>query len=308
MSLGIVFTGQGGQHPEMLAWLDTEPLRSEALDLLRLTVGSDWRARCNDPAWLALNHIAQPLLTGLSLAAWERVKPLLPTPGAIAGYSVGELAAFCAAGVFDIPAAMDLAARRPVLMDRCVQGIDTAMMSIGGLALAQTEALCQRHGMAIAIRTGPETCIVGGLRSGLDAFEADAVDAGARCGLLAVSLASHTPWMDAAVAPFAQVLAPMIFARPHTPLVCNVGGQIVRDPAELRAALSDQLATPVAWERCMQTLAERGVSCVLEIGPGAMLARLWNARFPQLPARSLDEFRDPTKAAEWVRRSLAIDP
>jgi [acyl-carrier-protein] S-malonyltransferase len=57
--------------------------------------------------------------------------------------------------------------------------------------------------------------------------------------------------------------------------------------------------------RDLVALMERGARCVLEIGPGAMLAKLWNTRFPMWPARSLDEFRDPARALEWVRDSLA---
>jgi [acyl-carrier-protein] S-malonyltransferase len=305
MGLGLIFAGQGGQHPDMLPWIDGRAEAAPALRGLAAALGPDWRDRCRDTAWIQRNEVAQTLLTGVSLAAWQCVKPLLPRPHAMAGYSVGELAAFSAAGVFDTHTAFQLASQRAPLMSACAQGVDTGLMSVGGLMLAPIEAICHDHALQIAIHTGPDTFIVGGLAQDLAEAGESGGGAGGRCERLTVPLASHTHWMDGAAAAFAEQLAVQPFSTPGTPLTCNFSGQLVRDPEALRTALSGQLAAPVLWSRCMDTLAERGVRCVLEIGPGAMLARIWNARFPQIPARSLDEFRDPAKAAAWCHKTLA---
>ena len=306
MSLGLLFPGQGTQYPEMLPWLDDDAAGgSGALALLRAAVGADWRSRLHDPAWAMRNAVAQPLLTGACLAAWQRLAGLLPAPSAVAGYSVGELAAFGAAGVFGADAAMQLAQARARIMDECAAGHDGGLLSVGDAAPGLLERLCERHGLAVAIRIAPDRAILGGAAPALAAAAAEAARAGATVARLAISVASHTPWMAAAVAPWRAAIDQVAFAAPVTALVCNHGGVALRRPEALRAALAAQIASTVQWDRCVETMAERRVRCVLEIGPGATLSRLWNASRPGIPARSIDEFRSPEAAAAWARNTLA---
>jgi [acyl-carrier-protein] S-malonyltransferase len=88
MSLAILFPGQGTQHAQMLPWLDGAG--SEALAPLVEAFGPGWRSRLADLEWAQRNEVAQPLITGLCLAAWRVLAPLLPPPAVIVGYSVGE--------------------------------------------------------------------------------------------------------------------------------------------------------------------------------------------------------------------------
>jgi [acyl-carrier-protein] S-malonyltransferase len=66
-----------------------------------------------------------------------------------------------------------------------------------------------------------------------------------------------------------------------------------------------QIAQTVRWSACMDQIHMRRVGCVLEIGPGAALARMWNQRFPDVPARSVDEFRREASVVDWVQRHSA---
>ncbi|MEO5697067.1 MAG: acyltransferase domain-containing protein, partial [Burkholderiaceae bacterium] len=145
MSLGLLFSGQGTQHAAMLPWLEDGSEASTALSLLAGRLGDDWRARLDDPGWSTRNDIAQPLLTGVCLAAWEQLAPMLPAPRVIAGYSVGELAAFSAAGVFDAASAMALAAERARFMDECVRDVHTGLLSVSGAAPMAIERWCAEH-------------------------------------------------------------------------------------------------------------------------------------------------------------------
>ena len=112
--------------------------------------------------------------------------------------------------------------------------------------------------------------------------------------------------MAAAVEPLRAELARTPFAPPQTTaLVCNRHGHTEHRPEALRAALAEQIAQPVQWSTCMTTMQEHGVTCVLEVGPGNTLARLWQTLHPAIPARSLDEFQHPDNAVAWVRRHLA---
>lgn len=293
--VALVFSGQGTQHPGMLPWL----ARDETVLAVEALLGADWRDRSADPAWAGCNAHAQVLLTGLGLAAWRQLAPLLPPPAVVAGYSVGELAAFGAAGVVDAPTALELARQRAACMDRAAEACGSGLLAVTGLAPEPLAALCRCHDLEVAIRNGYDGVVLGGLRRSLHEAERSAQEQGARCTPLNVALASHTRWMRDAAAAFAQVLAPVPLTAPCTTLLSNASGR-VRSAAEAREALVRQIDHTVRWDRCMEYIAAQRVDCVLEIGPGQSLARLWQQHRPDIPARSADEFRSAASVARWV--------
>jgi [acyl-carrier-protein] S-malonyltransferase len=303
VSLAVLFPGQGTQHAAMLPWLDAAG--ADALMPLVDALGADWRERLADAAWAQRNDVAQPLLTGVCIAAWRVLVPLLPRPAVVAGYSVGELAAFHCAGVFAAGDAMALARRRAELMDASTHGVATGLLALADASPALVERLCRTHRLDVAIRFGPDRVVVGGARSALAAAAVEAARAGATTTTLDLAIASHTPWMADAVQPFAAALAAVPFERPQLALVADHEAGVLRDPGDLRRALASQLAVAIRWDDCMTAVAERGATCVLEMGPGTSLSRLWNARYPALPARSVDEFSTPTAIAGWVADALA---
>ncbi len=296
MSFALVFSGQGTQHPAMLPWLVDDAI---VRGMCRRLGTQHWRAAAADPAWAERNANAQTLLTGLALSAWHRIAPMLPSPTAVAGYSVGELAAFSAAGVFDAETALDLAPRRAEAMDRCAARRPGGMLAVTGLAAEAIDRLCVGTGLAIAIRNGPESVVLGGTHAALDLAERVLAVQNARCTRLRVGIASHTPWMRDAAVDFLRTLSDLKFDEPRTALFSNADDR-VRDAAGARHALAAQVADTVRWDQCMENIRARSVACVLEIGPGQALARMWNERYPDVPARSCDEFRSPAGVAKWV--------
>jgi [acyl-carrier-protein] S-malonyltransferase len=298
MGFAVVFSGQGMQHAAMLPWLAEHAL----VDQMRRELGiDDWRARLADPAWASTNVNAQELLTGLNLAAWAQLSSSLPPPAAVAGYSVGELASFSAAGVFDAGTALALAGTRARAMDRCALAAPGGLLAVSGLAPAQIEHLCAQSGCAIAIDNDSHAVVLGGPHAALDAAEPEAQAAGAQCTRLKVGVASHTPWMQAAADEFAQVLSALQLQAPRTALFSNAADRIT-SAAQAARALALQIAQTLRWRDCMDHIYMRRVGCVLEVGPGAALARMWNQRFPEVPARSADEFRSRSAIVDWVHR------
>lgn len=297
MSFALLFSGQGAQHPAMLSWLAED----DAVRAVQRVVGSAWREDLADPAWVGRNATAQPLLTGLALAAWTQLAVLLDAPLAVAGYSVGELAACAAAGTCDVATAIDLAQRRAAYMDEASELQPTALLGVSGLAGEALDRLCIRFGLGVAIRNGIDSVVVGGLRTTLPTAADEARRQGARCTELNVGLASHTPWMADAARALARWLEPMPLCAPRTVLFTNAAGRVTTVPA-LKEALARQIDHTVRWDECMEGIAARQPACVLEIGPGQALARMWNERYPQIPARSVDEFRSARAIADWVRR------
>jgi [acyl-carrier-protein] S-malonyltransferase len=300
MSLALLFPGQGTQHAAMLPWLEDEPAAAPAIALLASSLGADWREHLHDTDWASRNRVAQPLITAVSLASWACLAPQLPVPAAVAGYSVGELPAFAAAGVFELGSAMHLAQERAAAMDRCFTGTASGLLSVQGLVGPALDAACEQLGLVLALRLGMDKVVLGGSSRSLDLAAVQLGAAGLRCTRLAVQVASHTPWVAGAVDDLMSTLDAMEFRRPQPLLVCNFSGAVVRDPGQLKRALAGQVATAVRWDHCMDAVSERRVSCVLEVGPGNTLSRLWNERHRAIPARSIDEFRSAAAVAAWV--------
>ena len=303
MSFALLFSGQGTQHPAMLPWLTDDGLVHDTCSRLGV---DDWRHALADPAWAQRNDNAQTLLTGLALAAWNQLAPQVASPAAVAGYSVGELAAFSAAGVIDPETAAALAAARAQAMDRCAEQAPGGLLAVSGLAETRLEQLRLESGLAIAIRNGIESVILGGPYAALDAAERMASLDGAQCTRLRINVASHTPWMREAAESFSRTLAHVPLHPPQSVLFSNTGERI-SDAASARVALAAQIESTVRWDDCMENVAARQVTCVLEVGPGQALARMWNQRFPTIPARACDDFRSAAAIAAWLN-SHSGDP
>ncbi|OWY29882.1 ACP S-malonyltransferase [Herbaspirillum robiniae] len=313
MRLAILCPGQGGQHAAMF-----ELARADAR-------GAAFLERCGldaqlcaapevvlaDAAQLYANRNAQPLIVAAQLAAWhalrEDVAAIAGAPAMVAGYSVGELSACAVAGVFESTDAVALAARRAELMDQAQrqaapENQAQGLMSVGGLAVDQVRACLQRHGAFSAIDTGADTLIAGGALAALRAAADELAAQGARTGELPVGLASHTPLMAAAVAPFATLLAQLPCSDPAAPLLAGVTGQTVDGVDQVRALLAKQLSHTIQWSACMDACAERGIEVALELGPGSALSRMLRERHPQIECRSLADFRSVGGAVSWLRR------
>lgn len=303
MSIALLFAGQGTLHPAMLPWIDDAPAAQPVLQAMQRHVGPDWRVRLGDPAWRRTNAIAQPLVVGTALAAWAVLQAQgAPPPAVVAGYSVGELAAAAAAGALDPVQAVDLAATRARAMDDAVAGVDTGLLSATGLEPARLEALRQAHGLAVAIRLADDQVVLGGPATALDEAARALAAAGARCRRLEVALASHTPWMAAAVAPFAARLAALPMRAPRCPIALDATGSTARALPAIREALAQQLACTVAWSGCLQAIHERQPAAVLELGAGDALARGWQGRYPGVPCRALDDFRSAQGVQRWLEQ------
>ncbi|SDH66601.1 ACP S-malonyltransferase [Variovorax sp. OV700] len=296
MSFALLFSGQGTQHPAMLPWLADDALVRAMCARLGI---DDWRQALAKPEWAERNDNAQTLLTGLALAAWGQLAPLLAPPAAVAGYSVGELAAFSAAGVVDPATAAALAPQRAEAMDRCAARAPGGLLAVSGVSEQKLEQLRVEAGLELAIRNGNASVILGGPIAALNDAESKAAALGAQCTRLRVNVASHTPWMREAAESFSRTLAQVPFDAPRVVLFSNAGDRI-RDAKSARVALAAQIARTVRWDECMENVSARQVRCVLEVGPGQALARMWNQRYPTVPARACDDFRSAAAIAAWL--------
>ncbi|HZG21359.1 MAG TPA: acyltransferase domain-containing protein [Herbaspirillum sp.] len=311
MRLAILCPGQGAQHAAMFDLLNEDAQAAQFLaqcDLAGL-LQAPLQQVLADPAQLYANRNAQPLIVAAQLAAWQALRePLAAMAGApavVAGYSVGELSAQAIAGVIPAPTTVALAAQRAECMTLAASAQPAqGLMAVGGIALASAQSTLERHGAHVAIITGDDTLIAGGSDTALQAAAVELAAMGARSSALPVGLASHTPLMQAAVAPLAASLAAMVRHDPESTLLAGVTGQAVADARQAQDLLLRQLTEPIQWAACMDACVERGVTVALELGPGAALSRMLRERHPQLQCRSLADFRSLAGALAWLRRQL----
>ena len=303
MGLGILCPGQGAQSSAMLDLLAGDRARA-MLDLAAATLGAHPRELvAGPPARLFENVIAQPLVCAVTLAAWAELGPHLPPPLVAAGYSVGELAAHACAGTLAPEALFPLARSRADVMDAAC-GRPNGLVAVRGLPAAILEPLCARHGVWMAIVNGPDRIVVGGLLDPLAAFSGQVEGLGGGLTPLAISVASHTPLMTPALAPFGAILAGTRLSRPDIPILAGIDGTSVLSAERIRDVLVHQLDQPIQWWSCLQALQERGCTVLLELGPGSTLARMATDLFPRMEARSVADFKTLDGVVRWVEGRL----
>jgi len=303
----VLCPGQGGQHPAMFDLLraDTQGrsiIREQALDT---RLGRPLDEILHDPQLLFANRHAQALIVAAGLATWNILREELPQPALVAGYSIGELTAYGVAGALADNDAIDLAVARAAYMDACLtQAPHQGLMSVGGIEAGEAQELLRRHGAFVAIVTGFDTLIAGGRSDDLLAAQSELEGLGGRSGILPVGIASHTPLMEPALAPFTAALDTVDFREPACAVLAGVSGLEVHDVSSARSTLAQQLTHTIRWSSCMDACVERGVGVALELGPGSALSRMLRERHPHIECRSVSDFRSLAGAVNWLRSRL----
>lgn len=223
---------------------------------------------------LTSTELAQPALVAVSLGlALEcEVKP-----GAVAGHSVGELAAFSLAGCLSPEAAIDCALERARLMGQAARRADGSMAAIR----SEAEVVkAQGLGLELAAHNGPDEWVVSGPHAALAAING-------------VRLPVSGPWHSRAMAEAARQwrvsLAKVAWARPRVALICNATGAQVTADDDLAQLLAGQLTRPVQWAHTLGTIAARGASRWHIFGPGRVLRGLCRANLGTVAAVHLHD-------------------
>ncbi|MFL6658646.1 MAG: acyltransferase domain-containing protein [Massilia sp.] len=292
--LMILCSGQGGQHAGMFDLARSDSQGAAALARSGVSIDADT---------LFDNEHAQPAIVAAALSTWATLRDRVPVPSLVAGYSIGELAAYGVAGALSIDVAVSLARLRANAMDACVLQ-PHALAAIGGLPIKALAALANAHHFELSIVTGGDSCIVGGLQAHAASLELAVNAAAGRFQRLPVAVASHTALIAEAIPLFAAGLD----AAPFTPQLCPVLSGVAATPIDGKAAaidhLSRQLAHTIQWADCMDTAAEMGINVALELGPGAALSRMLSERHPAIACRSVSDFRSVDGVIKWLEREL----
>lgn len=271
----FVFPGQGSQRVGMLDVLPELDSLGRLIDAAEALSGLELRAISSrgDAEELADTRVAQPLLY---LADWAWGVTLLESgivPVAVAGHSLGELAALAVADVYSPEAGLELVVERSRLMAATAASTPGTMAAVLGLDRAQiASALAGIANVWIANDNAPGQVVVSGTHEGVGAATSALSDAGARRVVpLAVSGPFHSPLMQPAAVAFAELLAGADFREARIPVLQNTDPTPATDAETIRARLAAQITAPVRWTETLQALVADGPITVIEAGPGSVL-------------------------------------
>ena len=278
----LLFPGQGSQYAGMGKHLaETVPAARALLDQASRTLGYDLGdILFNGPdEKLAQTDVTQPAIFTVSMMAMEAVRGAGVGYDYVAGHSLGEYSALCAAGVFPFEAGLSLVALRGRLMAQAGNKSPGAMSALLGLdpgKLAGVLSEASAAGLVVAANyNSPVQTVISGTVAGVQAAGRLAEAAGAKKVVpLPVSGAFHSPLMEFAVPGLREGLAQVAFSAPRVPLISNVEAAPVSDPEAIKGLLLRQLTSPVRWVESMQAALELGCREALEVGPGKVLMGL----------------------------------
>jgi len=248
------------------------------LDAAEALSGRELRSIASDGVAenLTDTRVAQPLLY---LADWAWGVTLLESgidPVAVAGHSLGELAALAVAGVFSPEAGLELVVERSKLMAATAAAVPGGMSAVLGMDRgAIKSALSGVEGIWIANDNAPGQVVISGTLEGLSAAEEALGQAGARRVVpLAVAGPFHSPLMESARFAFAELLTGAQFDDARIPVLQNTDPTPETSGDRIRERLIGQITSPVRWTETMQALLADGPITLIEAGPGAVLTGL----------------------------------
>ncbi len=297
MTLAIVFPGQGSQSVGMMKGFADVPIVELTFREAGALVDVDYWAMANEGPAEALNQTVntQPLMLIAGVACWrawrERGGPM---PSWFAGHSLGEYTALVAAGALKFEDALPLVRFRAQAMQEAVPEGTGGIAAILGLDDDKLAGLCadaaQGEVVEPANLNSPGQVVIAGHRGAVERGMALAKERGAkRAVMLPMSAPSHCSLMRPAAERLRERLAAVDISRPAVPVLHNRSVEAYDDPPRIRSALVEQLDHPVRWIETVRALAARGVTRIVECGPGKVLTGLDKRIAPEIEGVALSD-------------------
>ena len=299
--LAIIAPGQGSQTPGMLiSWIQDPALKkliatwSDAigLDLLHLGTNAD-ADEIKDTA------NAQPLIVATSLLGAHAlgIKQFALT----SGHSVGELAAAALSGAISEIDALRIVRARGIEMAKAAAASTAGMSAVLGGDRAEVLSAIAALDLVAANDNGAGQIVAAGDLESLSQL-GENPPVGARVRALAVAGAFHTPFMQPAVEPLRTLTSSIATHNVLIQVISNKDGQVITDGAEVLNLIVNQIANPVRWDLCMETMKSMGITGVIELPPAGTLVGLLKRAASEIETFALKNADDLDAAREFAGR------
>ena len=313
-SFAFVFPGQGSQAVGMLDGWSDHPAVVQTLQEASDALGEDVGRLIHEgpKEQLALTTNTQPVMLVAGVAAWRVWQAEGGAlPAAVAGHSLGEYSALVAAGVLTLAQAAPLVRLRAAAMQEAVPVGTGAMAAILGLDAAKVIAGCAevtgsmaQNGTEVVEAVNfndPAQTVIAGTKAAVEKACEVLKAAGAKRALpLPVSAPFHSSLMKPAAEKLRVALAATALAAPQIPVLNNIDVAVQQDADAIRDALYRQAFGPVRWVECVQALKGRGISHIIECGPGKVLAGLVKRIDAELVGAALYDMNTLTATKELL--------
>ena len=289
--IAFVFSGQGDQFPGMGKELaDKYPSAKSVFDMCDgIRPGTSEQCFNGTEEELKETKNTQPCLFAMELAAANVLFDKGVKPEALAGFSLGEVTAATAAGIFDNETGFRLVCKRGELMQTEAEKFDTSMAAVVKLTPEQVQDVCAKYSEVYPVNFNcPGQITVSGLASQMKDFSADVKAAGGRALPLKLKGAFHSPFMNAASEAFRVELENAKINKGNITLYSDLTSMpYTDDVAEL---LSKQICSPVLWEKIVRNMIADGFDTFIEMGPGRTLTNMIKKISADVKAQTVEEY------------------
>ncbi len=300
--IAFVFSGQGAQYSGMGKELYEASAAAKAVfdqaDAIR--PGTSRQCFYGEKEELSQTINTQPCLFCMDLAAAYALADLGIAPQALAGFSLGEIAALTFAQTFDFDAGFRLVCQRAAFMQDATLHHNSTMVAVLKLQSSQVEALCQQFECVYPVNyNAPGQTVVALAESMKTAFCTAVGEAGGKAIPLAVSGAFHSPFMDEAKDRLIATLATTGLKAPELPVYANRTAKPYGSTvADVKENIACQVNRPVLWQKTVENMVADGIDTFIEVGAGKTLCNLIKKIAPETCVLHVEDAQSLAETAD----------
>jgi len=296
--LALLFPGQGSQTPGMLTpWLNEDTKKTVATWSLHIDLDLERLGTIATADEIKDTANAQPLIVAAGLLGAKALQ--LSKFAVVAGHSVGEITAAAVSGALSPAHALELVRQRGIAMAKAASQVETGMAAVLGGDRNEVLNSIKNFDLIAANDNGAGQIVAAGSLEQLDKL-IENPPAGARVRALAVAGAFHTHYMQSAVSHVSEFVSKVQIKEPSSQLLSNKDGAVVAGGQDAIDRIVNQIANPVRWDLCMQSLQELGITGAIEFPPAGTLVGLLKRATPGIETFAIKSPEDLPSAKEFA--------